>query len=66
METQPTLEKIQLLRSREAAELLAVSIAQFDRLVERGLLHPIRLTENGHRRFRASDIAALIDNHEED
>lgn len=55
-----TLEDVQLLRSREAAAALEISVRQLDNLVTRGVLSPVRLTEGGHRRFRLRDLAALV------
>lgn len=56
-----TLDEVMLLRSREAAELLGVSLRQLDRLVEAGAIKPIRLTPGGNRRYRLRDLAQLID-----
>lgn len=54
-----TLDEVRLLRPREAASLLAVSLRQLNHLVEVGAIKPVRLTPNGNRRFRAADVAAL-------
>jgi DNA-binding transcriptional MerR regulator len=55
------LDDVRLLRPREAAEALGISIAQLDRLVQREVLRPIRLTQNGNRRFRVADLRALVE-----
>jgi excisionase family DNA binding protein len=49
-----------LLRPRETADKLGVSVRQLDRLIEAGAIRPVRLTRNGNRRFRATDVAALV------
>lgn len=48
-----------LLRIEEAADILAVSRRQMYRLLEDGLLRPVRL--RGSVRLRLSDIEALIE-----
>jgi excisionase family DNA binding protein len=53
---------VQLLTATKTAEALAVSARQVDRLVDAGVLRPVRLTEGGHRRFRLTDIAQLVAN----
>ena len=55
-----TLDEVRLLRPAEAAAVLGVSVRQLDRLVEAGRLQPVRLTENGNRRFRVRDLDALV------
>jgi excisionase family DNA binding protein len=60
-----TLDDLRLLRPREAADLLGVSVRQIDRMVDAGTLRPVRLLPGGNRRFRA-DLAALITDTKED
>ncbi len=48
------------LTTREAAARLGVSASTLRRLVERGLLVPIRLTETSRFKFRSSDCDELI------
>ncbi len=64
--TNDVLDRVQLVRSRDAAAVLDVSRRQLDRLVAAGRLTPVRLTEGGHRRFRIRDIVALVAPEEED
>ena len=48
-------------------ELLGgISLSTLDRLVERGVLEPVRLTPKAHRRFRVTDIETLVAAEEED
>ena len=54
------LDDVRLLRAREAAALLSVSVRSLDKLVDDGLLRPVRLHPTAHRRFRIRDIAALV------
>jgi len=61
-----TLDEVRLLTPAEAADALAISVSQLDRLVQSGMLKPVRLTKNGHRRFRIVDLAALVTTDEED
>ena len=49
-----------LIRSGEACRLLGVSMRTLDRFVSDGLL-AARYLPNGHRRFRRSDVLALLD-----
>jgi len=58
--TTNTLDDVRLLRPREAAALLDISLRQVDRLVDAGVLRPVRLVKNGNRRFRVADLAALV------
>lgn len=61
-----TLDEVQLLTPAEAAEALAISVSQLDRLVKAGVIRPVRLTPNANRRFRVADLAALVTTKEED
>ena len=61
-----TLDEVQLLTPAEAAEALAISVSQLDRLVKAGVVKPVRLTTNGNRRFRVADLAALVTTQEEE
>ena len=54
------LDELRLLRPRETAETLAISLRELDHLVETGVLKPVRLTPRGNRRFRATDVRALV------
>lgn len=54
------LDDLRLLRPREAADLLGVSVRQIDRIVDAGTLRPVRLLPGGNRRFRLADLAALV------
>ena len=54
------LDEVRLLRPREAADLLGVSVRQIDRIVDAGTLRPVRLLPGGNRRFRLADLAALV------
>jgi excisionase family DNA binding protein len=63
--TTNALDDLRLVRSRDAAELLAVSRRSLDRLVATGTLVPVRLHERGHRRFRLADVIALANPEEE-
>ena len=47
-------------------ELLGISLSTLDRLVERGVLEPVRFTAKAHRRFRIADIEALVAAEKED
>jgi excisionase family DNA binding protein len=60
-----TLTEVQLLTPAEAAEALAISVSQLDRLVKAGVIRPVRLTKNGNRRFRVADLARLVTTEEE-
>ena len=53
-------DEVQLLTPAQAAAALAVSRRQLDRLVDAGVLTPVRLTPGGNRRFRVADLAALV------
>ena len=53
------LDRVQLVNSRRAPALLDISPRQLDRLVALGRIEPVRLTENGNRRFRVGDLLAL-------
>lgn len=55
-----TLDELRLLRSRDACEALAVSRRQLDRMVKTGAIPVVRLTEPGHRRFRLTDLTAIV------
>jgi predicted site-specific integrase-resolvase len=59
-EVTATLNDDRLLRPRETADKLGVSLRQLDRLVKTGVLAPVRLTAGGNRRYRATDVAALV------
>jgi DNA-binding transcriptional MerR regulator len=61
-----TQEDVRLLRPREAADLLGVSVRQLDRLIVAGVVRPIRLSENGNRRIRLRDLRELVVNDEEE
>ena len=61
-----TLDDLRLLRPREAADLLGVSVRQLDRLIDAGVVRPVRLSENGNRRIRLRDLRELVANDEED
>ncbi len=61
-----TTEDLRLVGPREAADVLALSLRQLDRLVDAGVVRPSRLTERGHRRFRIIDLAALVAAEKED
>ena len=62
-----TLDDLRLLRAREAADLLGLSVRQLDRLIDAGVVSPIRLSENGNRRIRLRDLRELVANdHEEE
>ena len=62
-----TLEdELQLLTPAQAAKTLAISRKTLDRLCEAGALKPVRLFPNGNRRFRISDIHALVVETKED
>ena len=54
------LDDVRLLRAREAAEVLSVSIRSLDKLVDDGHLRAVKLHPTGHRRFRVRDLAALV------
>ena len=56
---------VRLLRPREAADVLALSVRQLDRLVEAGVVQPVRLVPNGNRRFRLRDLPALSEREDE-
>jgi excisionase family DNA binding protein len=53
------LAQARLLRPIEAAQVLSISVRQLDRLVEQGVVRPLRLTPGGNRRFRAVDLLDL-------
>lgn len=58
-----TLERddVRLLATpAEAAAALAISRTTLDRMVAEGLLHPVRLLPGVNRRFRVADLAALV------
>ena len=57
-----TLDDLRLLRPREAADLLGVSVRQLDRLIDAGVVRPVRLSENGNRRIRLRDLRELVAN----
>ena len=61
-----TLDEVRLLTPAEAAEALAISVSQLDRLVKQNVIGPVRLTKNGNRRFRVADLARLVTTQEED
>jgi DNA-binding transcriptional MerR regulator len=61
-----TLDEVRLGTPAEAAEALAISVRQLDRLVRAGVIKPVRLTANGNRRFRVADLAALASTTKED
>jgi excisionase family DNA binding protein len=48
-----------LITSREAARLLGISQQTLNRAVREGRLQPAAVTPGGHRRFAASEIAAI-------
>ena len=48
-----------LITSHEAAQLIGVTIKSLHRWEEDGLISPAR-TPGGHRRYRRSDVLALI------
>lgn len=58
--TTSTLDDVRLLRPREVAALLDISLRQIDRLCEAGVVKPVRLVPNGNRRFRLRDLAELV------
>ena len=43
-----------------------ISLSTLDRLVERGLLEPVRFTPKAHRRFRIEDLEALVASEKEE
>lgn len=49
-----------LITSHEAAELIGCSIKSMHRWEDEGLITPAR-TPGGHRRYRRSEVLALID-----
>lgn len=49
-----------LITSHEAAHLIGVTIKSLHRWEEEGLISPAR-TPGGHRRYRRSEVLALID-----
>ncbi len=58
----PQLER--LLRRREVAELLGVSVRTVNRLAERGELEVVRIGRGA--RFHADDVRALIERSREE
>jgi DNA-binding transcriptional MerR regulator len=60
--TENDLALLRLVSAREAAELLGYSVSQFDRLK---LVEPVRVVENGHRRFRLADVLVLMEKEED-
>jgi excisionase family DNA binding protein len=50
----------ELLTTAEVAKMLRVSRSRVKELVTVGVLHPIRLTPNGHFRYHRTEIQALI------
>jgi excisionase family DNA binding protein len=61
--TLPAGDPEPLLTKRGVSALLGVSERTVDRLVASGKLRAYRI--GGHRRFRAGDLAAFIEAHEE-
>lgn len=59
-------DELQLLTPAQAAAALAVSRRQLDRLVDAGVLTPVRLLPNGNRRFRLADLRGLVANDDEE
>lgn len=53
----------ELLRPAEVADLFGVTPKTVTRWAEAGKLHPIR-TLGGHRRYHASEIHALLEEHD--
>lgn len=50
----------ELLLTHEVAEMLRCSPRRLHELVAEGRLRPLRLTAQGHMRFRRDEIEALI------
>jgi excisionase family DNA binding protein len=50
-----------LLTTAETATVLRVSTRQVHRLVQAGILSPIRLTPGGEFKFRVRDLDVLIE-----
>ena len=59
------MEKNTILISQpQAARMLGVSVRTVCRLVDAGVLRPIRLTPRGHRHFRRDDVEELAGQYE--
>ena len=56
--TRPT--PVAQMTPQEVADLFDVSTKTVGRWADRGLL-PVERTPGGHRRFRSTDVAALLD-----
>jgi len=56
-----TIEDVRLLRHRDAARLLSISVTTLDELVKHGTITPVRSARNGNRRFRLRDLETLAE-----
>ena len=66
MSTTATPEALLASVSRTCELLGGISLTTLDRLVERGVLEPVRLTPKAHRRFRIADIERLAQKEDDD
>jgi len=50
-----------LLMRKEAARALGVGVRTFDKIVDAGVLKPVRLRPGGRRYYRSADVAKLAE-----
>ena len=61
MQETASIDEVRLVRSRDAARFLDYSERQLRRLVETGVLQAVKVTPNGHPRYRIRDLVALAE-----
>ena len=61
-----TTDELQLVNAAKATAMLDISLDTLDRMIEAGVITPVRLLPGGHRRFRISDLDALVGETKED